>query len=182
MSCASCAHLYGDEDDVGEDSSQGRVSQYVAGVDDTHDEDDRHAHHKRGKDDGLEQLVSIARQNVNHLDATEGGGTVKGEAAASSLLLRQAVSLFSFPHLSVGNAALHPQGDDLLKRHGAEGALQADRRPHVNGPHQGDEEGFAELCEEQSAGQAGAVGHSGLLGPLDVLQELVDQDGLGRER
>lgn len=55
-----CADLYGDEDDVGDDSSQRCVSQDVAGVDDTHDEDDWDAQNKRGKDDGLEQLVSIA--------------------------------------------------------------------------------------------------------------------------
>ena len=63
-----CADLYGDEDDEGEDSRQRRVSQDEAGVDDANDEDDRDAHHKRGEDDGLEQLVAIAGQNVNHLE------------------------------------------------------------------------------------------------------------------
>lgn len=54
----------------------------------------------------------------------------------------------SLPHLPVGNAAMRPQRDDFLKCHGAEGVLQADRRSQVHGPHHGDEEGFAELCEE----------------------------------
>lgn len=61
------ADLYRDEDDVGGNSSQRCVSQDEAGVDDTHDEDDWDTHQKRGEDGGLEQLVSIARQNIDHL-------------------------------------------------------------------------------------------------------------------
>lgn len=99
----------------------------------------------------------------------------------SSFKITRALGWFSLPHLSVGNVALHPQRDDFLKGHGAEGALQADRRSHVHGPHQGDEEGFAELCEEQSAGQTDAANQGGRLWSLDVLQDLIDQNSLRQE-
>lgn len=175
MSSASCSDLYGDEDEVGEDSRQRCVSQNVAGVDDAHDEDDRHTHHKRGKDDGFKQLVPVARQNIDHLARER-------EKRRQTLHVALTASTSFSIHLSVRNAALHPQRDDFLKGHRAEGALQADGRSHVDGPHQGDEEGFAELCEEERAGQADAVGQRGIPWILDVLQDLIDQNSLREER
>lgn len=90
MNKAWWSDLYGDEDDVGEDSRQRCVSQYVAGVDDTHDEDDRHTHHKRGKDDSFKQLVSIARQDINQLDAN-----VRNTVKHSMLRWQEANASFS---------------------------------------------------------------------------------------
>lgn len=66
-----CADLYGDEDEVGADSSQCCVAQNVAGVDDTDNKE-----HRGGQDEAPEQYclkdpVAIVSQNINHLDQRE---------------------------------------------------------------------------------------------------------------
>lgn len=63
--------LYGDEDDVGADSSQCSVAQNVAGVDDTHNKEHWGGQHEAPKQHCLKYLVAIVGQNINHLDGRQ---------------------------------------------------------------------------------------------------------------
>ncbi len=70
MCSFKCTDLYGDEDDVDEDSSQRGVAQNVAGIDDTHNKEHWGGQHEAPKQYCLKYPVAIAGQNINHLEET----------------------------------------------------------------------------------------------------------------
>lgn len=65
------ADLYGDEDEVGADSSQCGETEHVAGVHDAHDEEHRGGEQEAPKQDRLKQSVAVVVQDVYHLDVTK---------------------------------------------------------------------------------------------------------------
>lgn len=77
---------------------------------------------------------------------------------------------------------MNPQRDGFLKGHGGERPFEPDGGAQVDRPQQRDEKGFEELGGEQSHGQTDAERHRGAARVLDVLQDLVDQNGLMERR
>lgn len=85
-------------------------------------------------------------------------------------------------YLSHGNAAVHPQRDDLLEGHRGESAFQSDRRAQVDGPQQRYQKGFEELGDEQGEAQTHTV-EQGVFGRvLNVVENFIDDNRLGGER